>query len=70
MTASITHNGTRYEGKTAQSIARRVWGRTAEVRISPDPNNRWPGTMQAVICRTDRHGTHVLAQVVVRSEED
>jgi hypothetical protein len=67
--ASITHRGERYEGKTPGSIARRVWGRNAIVRPTNDPNCRWDGAYQGMITRTDRHGTHILANNVVIREE-
>lgn len=66
----IVHNGQRHDGQTWDSIARRVWGRDAEVRLSADPSNRVPGAAQAMVTRTDRHGTHVLASVVLHSEEE
>jgi len=69
--AIINHNGEIYTGRTIESIARRIWGRTASVEISPDPNNRseTPNRdivfAQAMITRTDKYGTHVLAEVTV-----
>lgn len=66
--SKIMYNGTAYTGRTADSIARRVWGRTASVLLSPDPNSRvGEDGRQAQIIRTDKYGTHVLAQVVVYS---
>ena len=45
---------------SADSIARRLFGRSAYAIPSPDPNNRGQG----MIVRDDRHGTHVLADYV------
>lgn len=66
MTAKIVHNGTVHTGSRVDTVARRVWGRKVEVRLSADPNNRvGDDGHQAQITRTDKFGTHVLAQVVV-----
>lgn len=71
--ASITdrNDGGRYCGQTPESIARRVWGRRAKLWYSPDPNSRvgssgWLG----MVVREDRYGTHVLADVVIRTKEN
>jgi hypothetical protein len=52
--------GNTYAGRSADTIARRLFGRSAEARPHGDPNNRGQG----YITRTDRHGTHVLADYV------
>ena len=49
--------GRNYRGRNPGTIARRLFGRSAQARPSADPNNRGQG----MITRTNRHGTHVLA---------
>lgn len=49
--------GGTFGGHTADTIARRLFGRSACAIPSPDPANRGQG----MIVRTDRYGTHVLA---------
>lgn len=61
VTVKDIHDQARYTGHTAGSIVRRVWGRAAKLNFSPDQNNRNAG----MVVRTDRYGTHVLANVVV-----
>lgn len=48
-----------HRGQSPESIARRIYGRSARVRYSPDPNN--PHDM---VVRVDRFGTHVLASII------
>jgi hypothetical protein len=57
MTAQITTSHGTFTGRTAQSIVRREYGRTARIVWSADRNNPAAG----MIVRRDRYGTHVLA---------
>lgn len=68
--ATIIERGEFYTGATAESIARRIWGRKAEVLRSPDPNCKWGKEIEALIVRQDKYGTHVLARVVVRDDAE
>jgi hypothetical protein len=52
--------GNVYRGRNADTIGRRLFGRSAYAIPSPDPANRGQG----MIVRDDRHGTHVLADYV------
>lgn len=52
----LVSQGRRYRGHTAESIVRRLFGRTARVEWSADPNN----PQQAMAVREDRRGIHVL----------
>lgn len=41
--------GTTHKGKTPESIVRRVWGRRAELIVSPDPNNNHNGRIESMV---------------------
>lgn len=63
------NEGSLYTGKSADSIARRVWGRTAEVIPSADPNDRLGDgdAVMGMVVKRRKGQTHVLAHVVIRS---
>lgn len=67
--ASITDrsDSETYEGRTPESIVRRIWGRGAELygrdRVGTESVT---DVYTAQVTRRDRHGTHVVAHVVVR----
>jgi hypothetical protein len=63
MAARITTTHGTFTGRTAQSIVRREYGRTARIRWYADRNDPAAG----MIVRHDRHGTRVLA--TLRSAE-
>jgi hypothetical protein len=69
--ASLTDrkDGTKHTGKTPESIARRVWGKSAEVRRSADPNEHYDGCCLGLVTKTNKYGTHVLARVVIRDND-
>lgn len=64
----IDHKGHRYAGRSIDTIARRVWGRTAYVKVSPDPSSIYKDRRKAQILRTNKFGTHVLAEVLVPND--
>ncbi|MEV7814234.1 hypothetical protein AB0P05_26440 [Streptomyces flaveolus] len=68
--ASLTDrkDGTTYYGRAPETIARRVWGRSAEVRERRHDRVGDDGYFGMVVKR-DRYGTHVLADVVIRPED-
>lgn len=52
-----------YTGKTVASIVRRIYGRKAYVRWSPDPNNPYEGTIVEPV-PGQRDVSNVLTQLV------
>ena len=54
----LVSQGRRYRGRTVESVARRLFGRTARVEWSADPSN----PQQVMVVREDRYGIHVLGE--------
>lgn len=57
------HEGT-HSGRSPDTIARRLFGRTAEVRRSPDPNSE----TDMIIRERGAGGFQVLAEIVIHEE--
>lgn len=60
--ATLTAYGRTHEGRTAETIVRRLFGRKAFVVWAGDRNNPRP----VMAARRDKHGTHVLGEFVHR----
>lgn len=61
-------SGEQHTGRTPESVARRVWGRHAELRLSADPSDAGDGAILGRVVRRDPQqvGVYfVLAEVVV-----
>lgn len=54
-------------GRTLDSIARRVFGRSAELRREHSPEFE-PAVTTWTVCRTDRYGTHVEGRIVAPAD--
>jgi len=66
--ASIVHKGIEYKGRTPESIARRIWGRSVTVEYSGDSAPLGENVREAEITRRNRYGSSdVLARVAVYS---
>lgn len=62
MNTTIDTSKGAFAGRTIDSIVRREFGRTAEVRVSADPNSQTYG----MVVKADRHQVsayHVLATI-------
>lgn len=56
-------DGARYRGHTVQSTIRRVWGRRARLRYSPDPNSPHVGYVLTPADPRTGASWRVMAQV-------
>lgn len=58
-------DGTYYSGRTAETIARRVWGRKARVVRSADPNDQVYGRAMVVEGAPAAGGSIVHAHITI-----
>ncbi|GAB3224046.1 hypothetical protein GCM10027447_12250 [Glycomyces halotolerans] len=57
-----------HTGRTPETITRRVWGRKAELILSPDPNSRFGDAREGMVVEKTKYGSLVLANPVLVSE--